>query len=228
MVTPGGEVAFVSRMITESLELRDRVQWYSSMLGKLSSVPIIIEQLRKAPIENYAVTEFVQGSKTRRWAIAWSFGDLRPKMAVARGVTSGGLPKHFLPFPGEYIIHLSDNASNSRDEIASRLNDALSSLPFQWRWKSALSTGVGFAPRNVWSRYARRKSARVIQIQEHEEEVEDEDEDEMAFGFKITVEVIDENEQEKKGINVSVRWLKGSDSALFESFCGMIKRKLDG
>jgi 23S rRNA (adenine1618-N6)-methyltransferase len=78
MVTSGGEVSFVSRMIDESLQLRERVQWCTSMLGKLSSVSVLIERLAELGNNNYAVTEFVQGNKTRRWAIAWSWGDLRP------------------------------------------------------------------------------------------------------------------------------------------------------
>lgn len=78
MVTPGGEVEFVSRMIDESLRLRERVRWYTSMLGKLSSVHILIEKLIQCGNRNYAVTEFVQGSRTRRWAIAWSWTDVHP------------------------------------------------------------------------------------------------------------------------------------------------------
>jgi len=105
MVTPGGEVAFVSRMIDESLMLQDRVQWYTSMLGKFSSVSALVQKLREKGIDNYAVTEFVQGSKTRRWGIAWSFEDLRPSMSVARGVSS--LQKALLPFPSEYVISVS-------------------------------------------------------------------------------------------------------------------------
>ena len=80
MVTPGGEIAFVTRMIDESLRLRERVIWYTSMLGKLSSVSVIVEKLIQHGNHNYAVTEFVQGSKTKRWAVAWSWGDLRPAM----------------------------------------------------------------------------------------------------------------------------------------------------
>ncbi len=105
MVTPGGEVAFVSRMIEESFVLRDRVQWYSSMLGKFSSIANLVQKLREKGIDNYAVTEFVQGSKTRRWAVAWSFEDLRPTMSVARGVSS--LQKSLLPFPSEYLMVVS-------------------------------------------------------------------------------------------------------------------------
>jgi 23S rRNA (adenine1618-N6)-methyltransferase len=80
MVTRGGEVDFVKRMIDKSLQLRDRIQWYTSMLGKLSSVSILVETLIKHGNHNFAVTEFEQGSKTKRWAVAWSWGDRRPTM----------------------------------------------------------------------------------------------------------------------------------------------------
>ena len=80
MITAGGEVAFVTRMIEESLRLRNKVQWYTSMLGKLHSVTILVEKLMELGNHNYAVTEFVQGTKTKRWAIAWSWGDRRPAM----------------------------------------------------------------------------------------------------------------------------------------------------
>lgn len=78
MVTPGGEVAFVTRMIEESMQLRTQVQWYTSMLGKFSSVTVLVETLMTNNNHNYAVTELVQG-KTKRWALAWSWGDRHPK-----------------------------------------------------------------------------------------------------------------------------------------------------
>ena len=78
MVTTGGEVAFVTRMIEESCEIKGRVQWYTSMLGKLNSVVEVVEKLREKGAQNWAVTTFVQGQITRRWAVAWSWGCLRP------------------------------------------------------------------------------------------------------------------------------------------------------
>jgi 23S rRNA (adenine1618-N6)-methyltransferase len=45
----------------------------------------------------------------------------------------------------------------------------------------------------------------------------------MALGFKIYVE----KSADVAGIKVTIRWLKGHDNVLFESFCGMVKRNLE-
>ncbi|SPQ23957.1 8dfeec6f-0720-4821-a050-59e1591ba690 [Thermothielavioides terrestris] len=96
MVCEGGEVGHVGRLLRESLVLRDRIQWYTSMLGKLTSLEVLVEQLRENGIDNYAVTEFVQGNKTRRWALGWSFGPMRPAERVARGMKAN-IWKKILP-----------------------------------------------------------------------------------------------------------------------------------
>ncbi|KUJ16479.1 DUF890 domain protein [Mollisia scopiformis] len=210
MVTTGGEVAFVSRMIDESLILKDRVQWYTSMLGKFSSVGVIVQKLKENSIDNYAVTEFVQGTKTRRWAVGWSFDDLRPLMSVARGVSS--LQKSLLPFPSEYYIPSKDDHVN----VGLRVNETMSQLPLKWQWRGTITTGIGFSSKAVWSRAARRHVTKV--------ESESMEEDEMALGFKIRVEQLPGGQP---GSRTMIRWLKGHDSVLFESFCGMIKRKIE-
>lgn len=78
MVTDGGEVAFVQLMIKESCQLKTDCQWFTSMLGKLSSLYTVLDTLKSVAVCNWAVKEFVQGTKTRRWAIAWSFQSARP------------------------------------------------------------------------------------------------------------------------------------------------------
>ena len=78
MITDGGDAGYVIRMIAESAKLRERIQWYSSMLGKLESVNLVVDSLRGMEITNYAVASLRAGNKTNRWAIAWSFGDMKP------------------------------------------------------------------------------------------------------------------------------------------------------
>ncbi|KAI9849376.1 MAG: hypothetical protein M1838_000181 [Thelocarpon superellum] len=229
MVTLGGEVAFVERMIVEGLKLKERVRWYTTMLGKLSSVYAMVPRLEEARVTNWAVTEFIQGSKTRRWAIAWSWGDLRPSMSVCRGIP--GLPKHLLPFPSEYLFNLSPA---SIDACAQRLNTTMDALALRWRWKPSLCTGVGFAEQNVWSRSARRKHASPGRRsgvdggaggdgEDEDDEDDEDDETEPALGIKIQLRV----GYQGSGVDVMIRWLKGRDSVIFESFCGMLKRKME-
>jgi 23S rRNA (adenine1618-N6)-methyltransferase len=78
MVCPGGDLGFVTRIVNESLELQEKVTWYSSMLGKLSSAKAIIELLKKNGVQNWAVGSLKPGRATKRWVVAWSFGDMRP------------------------------------------------------------------------------------------------------------------------------------------------------
>jgi len=210
MVTSGGEVAFVSKMIDESLALQDRVQWYTSMLGKFSSVEVLAKRLREKRVDNYAVTEFVQGSKTRRWGIAWSFDDMRPRTAVARGLHS--LPKALLPFPSEYTIDIKGSIIS---QLGQNLDETLSSLPLKWMWKKQLATGLGFGEKAVWSRAARRGGNNAME----------ESDGDMALGFKIHLEEV--TEETECVTRVAIWWVKGHDSVLFESFCGMVKRKLE-
>lgn len=99
--------------------------------------------------------------------------------------------------------------------VGPHLDKTMSQLPLTWMWKPNISTGVGFTDRAVWSRASRRHASKGQST--------DEDEDEnMALGFKIQMGV-----GEQDTTKVTVRWLKGHDSVLFESFCGMIKRKLE-
>ncbi|KAF7163559.1 hypothetical protein CNMCM5623_008408 [Aspergillus felis] len=216
MVTEGGEISFIYRMIEESLRLRERVVWYTSMLGKLSSVSVIVEKLMEHGNNNYAVTEFVQGSKTKRWAVAWSWTDLRPSMKVARGIP--GFPKHLLPFPSEFMFEIMDQ---SIDDISDKVDKELSNLRIHWTWRKNLATGVGFAMENVWSRQARRK----LQNSAGTAEMMEIDESTAALGFKVQLK---HDRLEEKCVRVVVRWLKGLDPVLFESFCGMLKRKVEG
>lgn len=114
-------------------------------------------------------------------------------------------------------MQVAGSAEDGLGVVSRRINDTLGPLPVLWKWKEEVSTGVGFAPKNVWSRAARRHAASDGGGEE----------DDMAFGFKIHVQELPRAENGPLVIEVVVRWLKGNDSVLFESFCGMIKRKIE-
>lgn len=237
MITAGGEVEFVTRMIEESLQLRDRIKWYTTMLGMLSSVTTLVDNLMKCENHNYAVTEFVQGNKTKRWAVAWSWGNMRPAMvrqlqnvallfliivqSIARGIP--GFPKHLLPFPADYTFVLP--SKKTIDVATAAINTELSSLSWYWTWDQSHSAGIGFAPENVWSRQARRKAklagqgnapARLSAIPV-----------EVELGVRVQLKLVQEPNSETHEVQVLISWIRGTDSVLFESFCGMLKRKME-
>ena len=209
MITPGGEVGFVTRLITQSLqpEAKTKVQWWSSMLGKLSSVGSVVERLKTAGCRNWAVTEFIQGSKTRRWGVAWSWRGLRPRCGVARGVggrafkrsvsgggaaTTGGvesaanesleqelgrLEGGLLPFPAEFELELQCPRDGA-DEVGARINTEIGRLDLKWQWKPALGIGLGIAEiGDCWSRKARRRLEHRSKLQPEKEDEEMEDSD---------------------------------------------------
>jgi 23S rRNA (adenine1618-N6)-methyltransferase len=70
----GGEYGFVHKIIKESLNLRDQIKIYSTMIGCKKNLQKILALLRENRIINITSTELMQG-KTLRWAIAWSFSE---------------------------------------------------------------------------------------------------------------------------------------------------------
>lgn len=170
----------------------------------------MVKELRGKGAKNWAVGELVQG-KTKRWVVGWSWLGWRPAVRVARGAV--GVAGGDLPFPSEAV---AVKVAVDKGEVGRRVDEAVTGLGGKWKWDGEKGVGVGFVARNTWSRAARRKGRSV----------EDEG-DEMAFGFRIYVKEVPADGERPSGTEVVVRWLKGDDSVLFESFCGMIKRKVE-
>ncbi|GAC92867.1 hypothetical protein PHSY_000425 [Pseudozyma hubeiensis SY62] len=76
MITKGGEVAFVRRMIEESLSI-ENVLWWTCMLGRLSSVALLGQDLKEKAKEgkmgSWGVKELqTGGGRTKRWVLIWA------------------------------------------------------------------------------------------------------------------------------------------------------------
>ncbi|XP_044732234.1 U6 small nuclear RNA (adenine-(43)-N(6))-methyltransferase, partial [Chrysoperla carnea] len=72
---PGGEVAFVEKLIAESQILKEQVMIYTTMIGHKKNLKILREKLKSLNIPSYIQTEFCQGNTTR-WALAWTFKNI--------------------------------------------------------------------------------------------------------------------------------------------------------
>ena len=82
------------------------------------------------------------------------------------------------------------------------LNRILAPLQLRWMYRPQSNVGLVIAPGNVWSRTARRKLGRGESL------LNDADEFEPALGVKIKLEIAGD------GLNIGIRWVKGSDSVL--------------
>jgi len=222
LICPGGDFGFVSRIVDESLKLRGEVRWYTAMLGKLSSLQRIVARLKQEDITNFAVTTLQPGRQTKRWAVAWSFGAMRPRNDVSR---HGELVHAVLPSPNAQTISCP---LLSAQQAGERVHSLIKDLHVNWQWRSSSVTGVMEAKGNVWSRSARRKrkfnqvesgdmddTSEAVKKDEPAAE-EREDEEPVALAVKVSC-------GEEK---IDVRWLRGHDYVLFESFCGLLKRTL--
>lgn len=214
MVTEGGDLGFVLRMVEESRELGEKVAWYTSMLGKLSSTIKLVDRLKEIGCKNWAVCCLGAQHKTRRWAVGWSWRDMRPNAEIARRDMN---IKHILPLPADYKLPISDVPM---ERFAKTIDETMHNLALQWKWNETLRLGYGRATKNVWSRSARRKRKREEAGRQptgqKEPELAVESENEIALGFEISVQ----------SDELVIRWVQGRDQVLFESFCGMMKQTL--
>jgi 23S rRNA (adenine1618-N6)-methyltransferase len=222
MVCPGGDLGFVTRMVEESLKLRDKVTWYSSMLGKMSSAKAIVDLLKKKGVTNWALGCLEPGPTTKRWVVAWSFGDYRPRNDIAR---MEAIANEYLPFPTSYKIPLA--ADQTLPVAKEAVNKNLGELDLRWEWDATTSTGVGVASQNVWKRAYRRQHEKKMKDQAGSgKRIDDElmrelgDTEEVAIAFRV--HVLDVDAEIEESARVVVDWLRGSDKVLWESLCGAI------
>jgi 23S rRNA (adenine1618-N6)-methyltransferase len=70
----GGEVAFVSRMIEESIQFKSQCTWFTSLISKAASLPSIYRTLKNAQASKVKTIDMSQGQKQSR-IVAWTFNN---------------------------------------------------------------------------------------------------------------------------------------------------------
>ncbi|XP_015110318.1 U6 small nuclear RNA (adenine-(43)-N(6))-methyltransferase [Diachasma alloeum] len=172
LVTEGGERSFVLKMIDESLEIKEKIKIYTTMIGHKSSLGFFKRKFRERGIENFTWTEFCQGH-TKRWGIAWGFLDrdkidlksapfIRTRSEVRRGGEEAFGVEVVVPGEGEY--------SEGVPRVAERVKGWMKELQIQIEelkvededldvWTCQLR-----ATEDSWS-HARRKRRMALRLQ---------------------------------------------------------------
>jgi 23S rRNA A1618 N6-methylase RlmF len=121
---PNGEIGFVTEMIADSLQARQSSLWFSSMLGKKTSLvkleKLLIHLLGPAHVET---TEYGPGQYTR-WFVAWNFrkpSAFTPAAHVRNPKDTFGVVLDGIP-----------NAQQAMNEVASRICVFCQSSPGGW------------------------------------------------------------------------------------------------
>ncbi|KAF9228174.1 hypothetical protein BS17DRAFT_692951 [Gyrodon lividus] len=224
IITPGGEVSFVSRIFTGSLYHRTRCRsWYTSMLGKMSSLPQIVDLLREHQVDNYAITEFVQG-QTRRWAIAWSFGTRRLpdfQARIANPALQGIMPSRTTL--RQQIVNVQ-----SLEFLYSTLCQVLGEIEGVHVNPEPSSSDTGIpsilvqATEVTWSRSARRKKATQPSLQTTSQPPLI-----MQCRTNCVECTLPGSENQRAGSpHLEYQWVDGRNRDIFESFVSHVNRKV--
>ncbi|KAI9285370.1 hypothetical protein BC943DRAFT_360465 [Umbelopsis sp. AD052] len=233
MITEGGEVQFITNMIEESLKWKNRIKWYTTMIGKGETLSKIRQKLIEnnasayhrnekgredgnhalnhifiQQINNFTVTEFNQG-RTKRWGFAWSFGEERVANhdgPVTKKIRLAQAPK------SHFSTLLPCHAAKAQEDLLEILNDLDAS---QLTVASECISGSMVA--NTWSRKARRQRAQNANTAKKDTEVSAE----ILFSFRFDIQNVD-----KDNAMVIVTWTKGKQREVFESFWNHVKKRM--
>uniref|UniRef100_A0ACD5Z8L6 Uncharacterized protein n=1 Tax=Avena sativa TaxID=4498 RepID=A0ACD5Z8L6_AVESA len=93
MACPGGEQAFITRIIEDSVFVKNSFRWFTSMVGRKANIKLLVSKIREVGATVVKTTEFVQG-QTARWGLAWSF--IAPRKTVIRSSIPGKVHHSFM------------------------------------------------------------------------------------------------------------------------------------
>lgn len=161
----GGEVAFIEKIIDESIKVKDRVSFFTTMIGIKHHLSHLIKKLREKDITNCIETHFCQGNTTR-WGLAWTFRDdllLRRVHCINPNPAPTGKAVNF---------SLTNSDEDSVKFIIEKLRKIFTDLEISIEILEETVTKVNWIVRaqiNTWS-HQRRKRRQMLQKKSAEEE----------------------------------------------------------
>jgi 23S rRNA (adenine1618-N6)-methyltransferase len=68
----GGEEAFIIKMIQESVAYQKNCLWFSTLVSKITTLPMVYDELKKRNVAKFRTIDMAQGQKKSR-VVAWTF-----------------------------------------------------------------------------------------------------------------------------------------------------------
>jgi 23S rRNA (adenine1618-N6)-methyltransferase len=72
LITEGGEKTFILTMINQSQEFHQNVHWFTTLVSKDTTLPLLTKRLEQLPVTNTRILEMNQGQKKSR-LLAWTY-----------------------------------------------------------------------------------------------------------------------------------------------------------
>lgn len=160
VVASGGEIDFVSKLIKESEQLKDRVRIYSTMIGHKSSLNPLKKLLREVNVISFKQTEFCQGHTTR-WGLAWTFCDidLRKVPEITLAASRKLRPKQ----PFRYVLPTTDGNECDVKEVSQKMEKIMTELLMSFEKIKVGKNVIAYnfvATKNTWSHQRRNRRAK--------------------------------------------------------------------
>lgn len=211
LFTAGGEAAFLLRMFEESLSTTD-ITWFTTMVGKKSTLQVLVERFKEKGLSNYSCHEIIQGSGTRRWTVAWTLTNYHGRSRLHSASLRNLNP---IVFVRELIFPVASNYRLHLVKIQSALS--LLALSTEWLDKSHGILQVS-SHGDVWSRGFRRKSHEQKAVQlANEQNIEQ---------FRLEWILDRESKPVPRFVALNIWWIYGTDSRVFDSFFGYVNSLL--
>lgn len=207
LFTAGGEAAFLLRMFEESLTVTDII-WFTTMVGKKSTLQILVQKFKEKGLTNYCCHEIIQGSGTRRWTVAWTLTNYHGRSRLHSASLRNLNPS---VFARELVFPVASNYKTLLAKVQRALS--LLTLATQWLDKSHNVLQVS-SHGDVWSRGFRRKS--------HEQKAVQLANDQTIEQFRLEWILDRQSKPVPRSIALNVWWIYGIDSRVFDSFFGYI------
>lgn len=93
---PGGEVGFIARMITESVQVQTRCLWFTALVAQAAHLPALKARLSGSKVAEHRVIDMTQGQKRSR-ILAWTFLDAARQEAWRAARWAGATPPRPAP-----------------------------------------------------------------------------------------------------------------------------------